>query len=228
MKSIARKLMSNEWLNLKSEIHRFLLLSTAFSVLMVLMRIAIIHQYSYRFLIWNLFLGAIPYGISRWLQLNPHLIKRRFLFAGLLIVWVLFLPNSFYILTDLFHLTGYYGMKKWFDLTMIVSFAWNGMLLGILSIREMEKIMHTFLGRRTLLFFIYPVMLLCAFGIYLGRFLRFNSWDVITNPFGLFSDMGSMIFNPFDFHAEWITMICFSTLMTLIYLSIKKIARTIN
>jgi len=228
MKSIARKLMANEWLNLKSEMHRFLLASISFSVLMVIARIAFIHQFSYRFLVWNLFLGAIPYGISRWLQLNPHLIRRKFLFAILLMVWILFLPNSFYILTDLFHLSGYYGMKKWFDLTMIISFAWNGMLLGILSIREMEKIMHRFLGKRTLLFFIYPVMLLSAFGIYIGRFLRFNSWDVISNPFGLFSDMGTMFLNPFSFKPEWITIICFSILMTLIYLSIKKIARAIN
>ena len=228
MKSIARKLMTNEWLNLRSEIHRFLLLSASFSVLMAIARIIFIHQYSYAFLAWNLFLGAIPYGISRWLQLNPGLIQKRYRFAALLMVWILFLPNSFYILTDLFHLSGYYGMMMWFDLTMIISFAWNGLLLGILSIRQMEKIMEHYLRRRTTLLFVYPVMLLSALGIYIGRFLRFNSWDVITNPFGLFSDMGTMLVNPLSFKPEWITIICFSILMTIIYLSIKKIARTIN
>lgn len=228
MKALARKVLNSEWLNLKSEIHRILLLSALFSVLMVIARILMVQQYSYRFLVWNLFLGAIPYGISRWLQLNPCLIQNKFRFGGLLILWILFLPNSFYILTDLFHLSGYYGMKMWFDLTMIVSFAWNGMLLGVLSVREMEKIMQQYFLKRTTLFFIYPIMLLNAFGIYIGRFLRFNSWDVITNPFELFSDMAIMFFNPLSFKPEWITIICFSILMTIIYLTIKKIARTIN
>ncbi len=228
MKSIARKLMANEWLNLRSEIHRFLLVSVSFSVLMVIARIIMIHQYSYRFLVWNLFLGAIPYGISRWLQLKPDLIQKKYRVAALLMIWILFLPNSFYMLTDLFHLSGYYGMKKWYDLTMIISFAWNGLLLGILSITQMENIMKYYLGKRTTFLFVCPVMLLCAFGIYIGRFLRFNSWDVITNPFGLFADMGTMFFNPLSFKPEWITILCFSILMTLIYLSIKKIARTIN
>ncbi len=228
MKSITKRIIGSEWLNLKSEIHRLLLFSAMFSVLMVIARILMIQEFSYRFLVWNLFLGAIPYGISRWLQLNPRWVENKLRFGSLLIVWILFLPNSFYILTDLFHLSGYYGMKKWFDLTMIVSFAWNGMILGILSIREMEKIMQVYLQRKTTLFFVYPVMLLSALGIYIGRFLRFNSWDVITNPFGLFSDMGTMLFNPLSFKPEWITIICFSILMTIIYLSIKKIARTIN
>jgi len=98
----------------------------------------------------------------------------------------LFIPNSFYIITDLYHLGDKYNDRQtpqWFDLAMILSYVWNGLLLGVLSVRQMERAL---LPRQTLrneLLFLYPVMWTSALGIYIGRYLRYNSWDVSDRSF---------------------------------------------
>jgi uncharacterized membrane protein len=76
----------------------------------------------------------------------------------------------------------------WFNHALIFSLAWNGLLLGILSMRQMEKIWELRWGWSELVF-IYPVMCLNALGIYIGRYLRYNSWDVVSDPLDLSKDI---------------------------------------
>jgi uncharacterized membrane protein len=102
-----------------------------------------------------------------------------------LAAWLLFIPNSFYIITDLVHFTHIRTAPKWFDLLLIFSFAWNGILCGIISLRRVESLMILLRGKQFSVFLVFVVMWLCSFGIYIGRFLRYNSWDIITNPFSL-------------------------------------------
>ena len=149
------------------------------------------------------------------------------LFFLLFITWLLFIPNSFYILTDLFHLGNFSGIPLWFELAMILSFAWNGLLLGILSVRQMEKMMERYLAKKTELYFICPIMFLNALGVYIGRYLRFNSWDVITNPLQLVTDITNLAIHPFQFKYAWAMVICFSIFMTLIYLTLKRLSKAI-
>ena len=111
-----------------------------------------------------------------------------------------------------------------FDLTLIFSFAWNGLLLGILSVRQMEKLITRQFRIRHSILFIFPVMWLIAFGVYIGRFLRFNSWDVIYNPFGLINEIGYMMIHPFEHFTIWGMIGCFAAFMTIAYLSLRKMA----
>jgi uncharacterized membrane protein len=111
---------------------------------------------------------------------------------------------------------------------MIVSFAWNGLLLGILSVRQMEKIAQQHLVYRRELFFLYPIMWLNALGVYVGRYLRFNSWDIVTNPFELLYDIANILLHPLAFRYAWGMIFCFSILMTFIYLTLKKISKAIR
>jgi uncharacterized membrane protein len=175
------------------------------------------------FLPWNLFLAFIPYAITKWLMAHPDWIENKLKLCFIFIIWLLFIPNSFYILTDLYHLELSKDSPRWFDLTLIFSFAWIGMLLGILAVSKMETIFRLFLKNKNILLFIYPVMWLNAWGIYIGRYLRFNSWDIITSPFSLFGDIAEMFLNPFRYTYAWGMIFCFSVFMTLVYLSIKKI-----
>jgi len=107
---------------------------------------------------------------------------------------------------------------------MILSFAWTGLLLGMISIRRMEIILTTMKGKIFSSAVVCLVMWLNAFGIYIGRYLRFNSWDIITDPFSLFGEIFSIVFNPYDHRWVWAMTICFSFFMLIIYYTIKKMS----
>ena len=209
---------------LRSEIGRLMTTSILFSCLLVSIRIFHTGRWTFIWMIWNLFLAYVPYGISSWLTAGE---KRRTtpVIAICAAVWLLFIPNSFYILTDLFHLAdGHRNTRipEWFDLALILSFAWNGLLLGILSIRQIEKFFFPRTSAVSQWLFLYPVMFLNALGVYIGRFLRYNSWDIVVNPFQLLRDMFEMTIHPLHHHYAWDMILCFSILLTLMYMLLKK------
>lgn len=206
----------------KSEIERSLIASYAFSISMVLFRVVYTGETMFLFLVWNLFLGWLPYIISSIITQKQYDNGLRFyLFVTL---WLLLLPNAFYIITDLFHLRDRYIVPLWFDLVIIISFAWNGLITGVLSMRQMEKIFNQKWKIKTDWLFIFPLMFLNALGIYIGRFLRYNSWDVITNPLQLYTDVMHLILDPIKNRFDWSMMICFAFLLTIFYMTLKRIS----
>lgn len=207
-------------------IRHWLLISSSFSLLLLLVRVMTSGRFSYVFLAWNLFLAGIPYVISNWLSGNLNVMKSRIKLFFLVFAWLLFMPNCFYILTDLFHLENMGNGHPWFDLTLILSFAWNGVLFGILSMRKMENLLANAKGRFISSILICIVMWLNAFGIYIGRFLRFNSWDVILNPFALFGEVADLVLNPFDYRNVWATSVCFALFMSILYFTSKKLSES--
>lgn len=172
----------------KTETHlsmwHWILISSCFSFLLVCTRMTATGQFTYTFLIWNLFLAFIPYAISGCLYHSFYILSKTIRWL-LIFVWLLFIPNSFYIITDLFHLEQFDNAPKWFDLLLLFSFAWNGLLMGLLSLRKVEIMIRLMVSHRLLPVIIFVVMWLNAFGIYIGRFLRYNSWDIFTNPLQL-------------------------------------------
>jgi uncharacterized membrane protein len=211
-----------------NETDRMLMLSTTFSGLLVIARIVYTGSFTFMGLAWNLFLAWLPYLISSLIQYQQSVKINNWKLVAGSFVWLLFIPNSFYILTDLFHLGEHGGVPLWFDLALIISFAWNGLLLGILSVRQMERIVRRFLPGKHELFFIYPIMWLNALGVYIGRYLRYNSWDIITNPFELTSGIVKMLWHPLHYKYVWGMVACFSVFMTLVYLTIKRISKTVH
>jgi uncharacterized membrane protein len=219
------------WLLFKTtanEMDRMLTLSMVFSITLVMARVTYTGEHTYLSLIWNLFLAWLPYMISTWLQKRNLVYTNPLKFVVVAFVWLLFIPNSFYIMTDLFHLGEHNNVPNWFDLALIISFAWDGLLLGILSVRQMEKMMERFLPGIRELFIIYPIMWLNALGIYIGRYPRFNSWDTVTNPIGLTGYILRMLWHPIQFKYAWGMVACFSIFMTLVYLTIKRISKSIH
>lgn len=204
------------------------MISCGFSCLLLCARIFITGDLTYLFLVWNLFLAFIPFAISEWLLTLERFAQRKRKLAFVLFVWLLFIPNSFYILTDLFHLDKFDSAPKWFDLLLIFSFAWNGIVLGIVSIRRTEVILESISGRRFSLFIIFIVMWLNAFGIYIGRYLRFNSWDIIAQPFSLFKEMFEVLFHPLRNKMEWGMIAVYAVFMTVLYITIKKLAENFH
>ena len=208
--------LRRRWFLFQTETDKLLAASALFSCVLVAARILHSGRLTFVFLIWNLFLAWVPYRISSVLM---RMDKGAVRVVGL-IVWLLFIPNSFYILTDLYHLAdGHRNARvpEWFDLALILSFAWNGLLLGALSLRQVERMIiprASLAGRWVVL---YPVMWLNALGVYIGRDLRYNSWDIVARPVGLFGDIVAMIVHPFRHHMAWGMIFCFSILLTFIY-----------
>lgn len=203
------------------------MLSCLFSVCMTAIRVIYTGELLFVWLNWNLFLAFVPYAISHFVTMHPAWTQDKKRFVFVFISWLLFIPNSFYIITDLFHLNSRMPVPLWFDLALIFSFTWNGLLLGVLSVRQMEKILETKFALQNEWLFIYPIMLLNAFGIYVGRYLRFNSWDVVSDPFQLFNDIIYLIVHPIRNRFDWSMIFCYAVFMTIIYITIKKLGRAI-
>lgn len=207
----------------KSEVAKVLLLSCAFSVSILLARVVYTKESMFLFLGWNLFLAYLPYALSTWMEKRPALIRKPSIFFSAILVWLLVLPNSFYIITDLFHLKIAEDMPLWFDLALIFSFAWNALLMGVLSVRQVER-MVTVRWRKVDVFFSTPIMFLVALGIYIGRYLRYNSWDVITNPFQLLQDLFNLVLHPVHYRFDWSMVVCYGLLLSLFYTTLKKLS----
>lgn len=208
-------LAANEWL----------IYSCAFSFILLLVRLAVTQKPEYIFLPWNLFLAYIPYRLTEWMVSKITLLESKGKLLSLLLLWLVFIPNAFYIITDLFHIAKMRAAPKWFDLLLVFSFAWNGILLGVLSLRRVETIVHINMGRRFTFLLVLLVMWLIALGIYIGRFLRFNSWDIITDPFSLMQELADMVFHPFEHGYAWGMTVCYAVFMTLLYFTIRKTGR---
>ena len=114
-----------------------------------------------------------------------------------------FSPNAPYIITDLFHLEPRAGVPLWYDLALIFSSAWNGLMLAYASLLTMQTLVRRRFGTLSGWAFVSTALLLSSFGIYLGRYLRFNSWDVLTNPLTLFYDILNQFLNPTHHLRTW-------------------------
>lgn len=209
-------------------IQHWLIVSCAFSFLLLSARIIITGHQTYLFLVWNLFLAFVPYAITQWAAVDIRILKNRTKLAATLFTWLLFVPNCFYIITDLFHLDTFDTAPKWFDLLLIFSFAWNGIVLGIVSIRRVETIVKSSMGRNFSLLIVFAVMWLNAFGIYIGRYLRFNSWDIVMQPFSLFKEMFEVLFHPLTNKMEWGMIGVYAVFMTVLYITIKKLGENFS
>ena len=172
------------------------------------------------FLNWNLFLAFIPWLISTFIALHNDR-KNKFALSFLLIAWLLFFPNSPYILTDLFHLKLRSAIPIWFDLVVILSFAWTGLAYGFISLLEIETLLREHLKPKIVQLTIILMLFLGSFGVYIGRYLRWNSWDVVNDPSSLFADIGDRFMNPFSHPRTWGLTILMGILLNMIYLTLK-------
>lgn len=203
---------------------KILLVSIIFSLVMVGARIIRSHELLYISLIWNLFLAWIPYGISLVLKRRRSWFRSPVAFFATLSVWLVFFPNAPYIITDLFHLRPQHTVPLWYDLMLIFSFAWNGLILGYLSLMNMEREVSLRLGPRITRGFVVAVIALGAYGVFLGRYLRWNSWDLFTNPFGLVLKMAYMATHPLHYTGAWGMTLLLAILTGIMYLTLKKLA----
>ncbi len=199
-------------------VHRYLAFSILFSLSIISWRVIYTGQPTYIFLVWNLMLAFIPFAISE-LGFNANKKVTSFTNVLALMCCIAFLPNSPYIITDLFHLRWHSQPSIWYDTVLIVSFAWNGMLLFFHTLVNMdEKLLNRF-SKLTAWAVKLTIMALCGFGIYLGRYLRFNSWDVISDPFSLIYEIGHRVLHPFQHPLTWSMTMLYALFLAFTYLN---------
>lgn len=169
-----------------------LILLSALSCLLELIKIGLKNDLSGLGLVWNLFLAWLPLGfilVARRTPPKPSptmgraFIKSRFYLFTFL--WLLFFPNSTYIITDLMHVPEYDGRLLWYDSLRIFLFALAGLAVGLYSMMIAHQVFDRWFGRFKSWWILGFSVFLSGYGIYLGRFERFNSWDLFTNPFSL-------------------------------------------
>jgi uncharacterized membrane protein len=162
------------------------------SVALLLARVVWTGDLIYGTLAWNLFLAWLPLVFALLARDEFHTkAKRNWRFLGFAGAWLLFFPNAPYIFTDVIHLTTYFYRHFWVDLVLILLCALTGLVLGFVSLFLMQGVVRRLCGVAASWLFIGGVAALSGFGIYLGRFLRFNSWDVFWKPVALYHGIGS-------------------------------------
>lgn len=162
-----------------------------FCALLLLFRYSITQHFSFLFLFWNLFLAWIPLFIVRRIKQGDNKIRKQML----LLLSVLFLPNAPYILTDLFHLQKGLHVPLWLDLILILSFAFLGLFYFLMASEKIISVVVQLYGSRVSGVSKIALAGLTGYGIYLGRYLRFNSWDLLSNPGSLARGMYYSLFD---------------------------------
>jgi uncharacterized membrane protein len=174
----------------------------------------------YAFLVWNIFLAWIPLGIAYTAATLSR--RRRFFILTLpfsVFLWLVFFPNAPYILTDIGHLGVLKpGVPLWFDLLMLLWFAWTGLLIGIVSLFMMHGIISREFGRTCGWLFVITGSLLGSLGIYIGRFLRWNSWDLFLHPLERLADFLYYASHPSMQSIEFISV--FAIFLLFIYINL--------
>jgi uncharacterized membrane protein len=164
----------------------FVLLNLACLICIVLVaaRVAYSDTERHTGLIWNLFLAWIPFMLAYFAHAVSWRRATLFLIIPIIaFLWLIFFPNAPYMLTDLQDLSRRAaGAPLWYDVIIVVWASWTGMLLGVISLYLMQDIIIRTFGRITGWLFVFVISFLSSFGVYIGRFVRLNSWDILQNP----------------------------------------------
>jgi uncharacterized membrane protein len=184
----------------------------------------------FHFLLWNLFLAWLPLivamlaaGAAKWMRGAALALVMLVLGAG----WLLLYPNAPYLTTDLIHLIGdtsynwnlqQESVLVWYDLVVFFLFSWCGLLLGYLSMLHFHMLVRRFAGRFAGWLFVVVVSFLGGFGVYLGRMIRLNSWDVVFSPFRLIEGVRAGL----DHRGAKFTLL-FGLLILIVYLSLTSL-----
>jgi uncharacterized membrane protein len=170
-----------------------------FCVSLVLLRFAESGSTKFTGLIWNLFLAWIPFLLAvavydRWRRHGSGAAM-----VGLGALWLLFFPNAPYIVTDYVHLERTSDVPYWYDAVTVSAFAWTGVLLGFASLFLVQTVVRQWRGVVSGWMFAGVALALGSLGIYLGRFLRLNSWDALEHPTVLPRILHTVARNPFAY-----------------------------
>jgi len=195
-----------------------LLVATAVSTVLLAAEWLMYGQLLHQYLVWNLFLAWLPFLLAIWLVK----VLRRKLWSSweallITVAWLAFLPNSFYMVSDFIHLNELGNDQVLFGAVMFTSFVFTGLCLGASSLYLVHTEMLKRVSRHTATMMVGVLLLIASGAIYMGRDLRWNSWDVILNPFGLLFDVSYRLVHPSQYPQVFGVILPFFVLLATIY-----------
>ncbi|HFA51337.1 MAG TPA: DUF1361 domain-containing protein [Bacteroidetes bacterium] len=176
---------------------------------------------TYMFLVWNLFLAWIPYFISLTLDYFPS----KWLAAPALAIWLVFLPNAPYLVTDLLHVGYHPPVPMWYDMMILFSFAWTGLMLGFISLVDVQKYLEKNTTKKVANILTWTAIGLCSFGVYLGRYQRWNTWDIIAQPYQLFMEILAVVTHPLAYLGSLGLAVVMAGVLSLGFLTVRTLVR---
>jgi uncharacterized membrane protein len=221
-------------LSFLQRLHRFLVgqsfyplvLATMLAGAIYFVRVLISHRSEYNLLVWNLFLAWLPYGFSMVTAgLHRLYVKGWWLLLVPGLAWLVFFPNAPYLVTDLYHLEYRPPVPMWFDIGLISIYAFTGFFLAAASLRTMQSLVRAYLGRLVSWLFAFFAIGLGGLGIYLGRFVRVNSWDLLFHPFRIARELAAPVFNPLDNLRFFGFTLMFTAILLVFYLMFVSVNR---
>jgi uncharacterized membrane protein len=202
-----------------------LLLASAAATMMVGVRWLYAGRSWHAYLVWNLMLAWLPLACAAgtmWLA-HARLPQRWPVVLGAA-GWMLCFPHAPYLVTDLVHLHPLPPVPQWYDALMMLTFAGIGLVLGIISLRLMQSLVEGHWGCARSWGFVLAALALGSFGIYLGRFHRWNSWDIVRHPMELFGSILDRILAPWNHPRMMGFCVCCFVFLLLAYLTICALA----
>lgn len=185
-------------------------------------RIVVFDSMYFVYILWNIFLAILPFIVSSILSWRENLGKlSKLVFVLGSLIWILLLPNAPYIVTDFIHLGRGHGAPVLYDAFLLFSSAWLGLLLFMYSLRHVENIIRVKYGNIIADIKVPSIILLVSVGIYIGRYLRFNSWDVFTDP-SFFGNTWQTLTHPIHFNEALIFVLPCFFFLYIIYIAWKK------
>ena len=205
-----------------NDVKRFIVVSALlfWCASMIAVRIDRTGSVYYGFLLGNLFLACIPLFFSTLLRMAAHWRLHWTIQFVLFSLWLLFLPNAPYILTDILHLTRATHAPAWYDLALLLSCSGTGLLLGYLSLIDVQGIVARGFGAACGWIFALVSLVLSGFAIYLGRFLRWNSWDVLIDPARVVGILGALT-EPWAHRGALAVTLIFGVILALGYITLR-------
>ena len=204
------------------DLSRALGLAAAFGIAFVVIRARVERDFAYLFLLWNLLLAWVPWRAALAAKGAASPLART-LWLG---VWLVFLPNSYYVVTDLRHVEHPPGVvMNWVDLMAVVPFAWTSAMFGFGSVAIVQKLVARLHGAAAGWTVAIGALALSGFGVYLGRFQRWNSWDALLDPLALLGDVWAQVRHPFQHIVGTSFSITFAGFVITTYLTLVALAR---
>jgi uncharacterized membrane protein len=193
---------------------------------LVAFRVAYSHSFEDMPFLWNLFLAWIPFGLALLIYDRHRSGARRVQLLALGLLWLLFFPNAPYIVTDFRYLADITGKAFWYEGLLIGTAASTGLLLGFMSLYLIQAIVRRAAGARYAWLFVFVALGLSSVGVYLGRVLRWNSWDVFVRPGSLLGELAGALVDPLGHPRPIAITILFTSFLLASYAIFYLLART--